>query len=57
MLALSVIFVVPFLSNLSALTHYVNDLALDRRVRAPDLSLLSNVGELSGALSRLQHSW
>ena len=53
----SAIFVIPFLSNISALTHYVNDLALDRRVRSPDLSFLSNVGELSGALNRLQQSW
>lgn len=54
---LSVIFVVPFLSNVSALTYYVNDLAEDKRVRSPDLSFLSNVAELSGALSRLQQSW
>src|SRR5688500_7733179 len=49
---LSAVFVLPFLSNISALTHYVNDLAMDKRVRSPDLSFLSNVGELSGALSR-----
>lgn len=54
---ISAILVVPFLSNISALTHYVNDLALDKRVRSPDLSILSNVGELSGALNRLQRSW
>jgi len=54
---LSAVFVVPFLSNISGLTQYVNDLAQDKRVRAPHLSFLSNVGELSGALSRLQHSW
>lgn len=54
---ISIVFVVPFLSNISALTHYVNDLAEDKRVRAPDLSFLSNVAELSGALSRLQQSW
>lgn len=53
----SAIFVVPFLSNISALTEYVNDLAQDRRVQAPDLSFLSNVGQLSGALGRLQNSW
>jgi two-component system, OmpR family, phosphate regulon sensor histidine kinase PhoR len=56
-MVISAIFVVPFLSNISALTDYVNDLAQDKRVRAPDLSFLSNVGELSGALVRLQHSW
>ena len=54
---LSIIFVVPFLSNISSLTRYVNDLAEDRRVQAPNLSFLSNVGALSGALARLQHSW
>src|SRR6185436_19650541 len=54
---ISGIFVVPFLGNISALTDYVNDLALDKRVRAPDLSFLSNVGQLSGALGRLQNSW
>lgn len=56
-LLLSLVFVLPFLSNITALTSYVNDLSQDKRVRAPDLSFLSNVGELSGALSRLQNSW
>ena len=56
-MAVSAIFVIPFLSNVSALTHYVNDLALDKRVNSPDLSFLSNVGELSGSLNRLQRSW
>ena len=56
-MVISATFVVPFLSNISALTHYVNDLALDKRVQSPDLSILSNVGELSGALNRLQRSW
>lgn len=56
-MVLSTIFVYPFLSNLSALTHYVNNLARDKRVEAPDLSFLSNVGELSEALERLNRSW
>lgn len=56
-MALSVVFVMPFLLNISALTRYVNDLAGDKRVRAPDLSFLSNVAELSGALTQLQMSW
>ena len=56
-MAVSIVFVMPFLSNISSLTHYVNDLAQDKRVRAPDLSFLSNVAELSGALGRLQRSW
>lgn len=56
-MATSAIFVIPFLSNISTLTEYVNDLAQDKRVQAPDLSFLSNVGQLSGALGRLQNSW
>jgi two-component system phosphate regulon sensor histidine kinase PhoR len=54
---ISAFIVVPFLINISSLTRYVNDLAEDKRVRAPDLTFLSNIAELSGALSRLQHSW
>lgn len=53
----SLIFVLPFLSNISALTHYVGDLALDKHPRSPDLSFLSNVGELSQALNALQSTW
>ncbi len=53
----SAVFVIPFLANISALTDYVTDLAEDKRVRAPDLSFLSNIGQLSGALGRLQNSW
>ncbi len=53
----SLVFVMPFLSNINALTHYVNDLAQDKRVQSPDLSFLSNVGELSGSLLKLQRSW
>ncbi|MDE3060013.1 MAG: PAS domain-containing protein, partial [Pseudomonadota bacterium] len=56
-LLLTAALVVPILSNITALTDYVAGLAMDRRVRAPNLSFLSNIGELSGALSRLQNSW
>ena len=56
-IAVSFVLVIPFLSNISALTRYVNDLAMDKRVRSPELSFLSSVGELPGALSRLQRSW
>lgn len=56
-LILSLLVVLPFLFNITAITHYVNDLAQDKRVHAPSLSFLSNVGALSGALSRLQNSW
>lgn len=56
-LGISLLVVVPFLSNITTITRYVNDLAEDKRVHAPTLSFLSNVGELSGALARLQNSW
>ncbi len=47
----------PFLSNVSALTHYVKELAQDKRVQAPDLSFIGSAAELSEALRRLQSSW
>jgi two-component system phosphate regulon sensor histidine kinase PhoR len=47
----------PFLSNVSALTYYVNEIAQDKRVAAPDLSFLGSTAELSEALRRLQASW
>lgn len=47
----------PFLSNVSALTHYVNELAQDKRVTAPDLSFIGSAAELSEALKKLQASW
>ena len=53
----STAFVYPFLSNVSALNHYVQNLSQDKRVRPPDLSFLSMVAELSEALGRLQRIW
>ena len=47
----------PFLSNVSALTYYVNELAQDKRATAPDLSFIGTAAELSEALKRLQASW
>ena len=47
----------PFLSNISTLTHYVNEIAQDKRVAPPDLSFIGSVGELSEALNRLQAGW
>lgn len=51
------VIIYPFLSNVSALTHYVNDIAQDKRVAAPDLSFLGTTAELSEALHRLQSGW
>lgn len=53
----SAIFVYPFLNNMMALTAYVNDLAQDKKVDAPLLSILNTVGHLSEALVRLNRSW
>ena len=47
----------PFLGNVAALTHYVKELAQDKRADAPDLSFIGSASELSGALSSLQKSW
>jgi two-component system phosphate regulon sensor histidine kinase PhoR len=51
------LFLRPFLGNVGTLTHYVNDLAEDKQVEEPNLGFLSAMGELSGALIRLHHSW
>jgi two-component system phosphate regulon sensor histidine kinase PhoR len=56
-LCASVIFVYPFLSNLMALTEYVEDLSQDKRADAPFLNILNTVGQLSDALMRLNRSW
>ena len=47
----------PFLSNVSALTHYVNEIAQDKRVAPPTLSFIGTAAELSEALNRLQAGW
>lgn len=53
----SVVFVYPFLVSVEALTHYVDDLAQDKKVDAPLLSILNTVGPLSDALQRFNRSW
>jgi two-component system phosphate regulon sensor histidine kinase PhoR len=47
----------PFLSNVSSLTHYVNEIAQDKRVAPPELSFLGMASELSKALNQLQAGW
>lgn len=54
---ISIIFVRPYLTNLSALTNYVQQLSEDKKAMPPDLSFLNNVEELSEAVERLQNSW
>jgi len=47
----------PYLTDLTALTRYVEQLALDRKAETPPLSFLGNVEELSEAVKNLHHSW
>ncbi len=55
---ISLIFIYPYIANLSALTAYVRQLAQDdRSAKAPDLSFLNNVEELSAAVEELHQSW
>lgn len=53
----SIFFAKPYLDDLSALTHYVEQLALDRKAEAPPLSFLSNVEELSQTVRQLHARW
>lgn len=54
---MSIIFVRPYIANLSSLTYYVKQLSLDKKASAPDLSFLNNVEELSSAVEQLHTSW
>lgn len=47
----------PYLTNLSALTHYVQHLAANRKSTPPDLTFLNNMEELTTAVQALQQSW
>ena len=47
----------PFLANVSSLTHYVNELAQDKRLTAPELSFIGLAADLSEALKKLQSSY
>jgi two-component system phosphate regulon sensor histidine kinase PhoR len=53
----SILFVHPYIANLSALTYYVEQLADDKKADAPDLTFLNNVEELSKTVERLHKSW
>lgn len=56
-LAMSTVFLHPFLANVSALTDYVVDLTQDKKVGTPDLGFLSAMTELTQALEQLHSSW
>lgn len=47
----------PYMEDLSALTNYVERLALDKRTSPPELSMLGSVEELSSAVQNLHTSW
>ncbi len=54
---ISIVFITPYIRNLSALTNYVEQLAFDKQAEAPDLTFLNNVEELSEAVERLHWIW
>lgn len=54
---LSLMFIYPYLSDLSALSYYVEQLAKDKKAKAPALSFLSNVEQLSFQVEKLNTSW
>lgn len=56
-LASGLVFINPYISNITALTDYVKKLASDQKPAQPDLSFLNNLEELSGAVERLHGSW
>lgn len=53
----SLIIVRPYFGDLSALTAYVENLAFNKKAKAPALSFLSNFTKLSEAVDHLHHSW
>ncbi len=56
-LILSFIYVYPFLCNIMQLTHYVSDLAKDKKASQPKLPHISMMFELSHELQSLQNLW
>lgn len=56
-LVATTIFIYPFLANIAALTHYVTQLAQDKRVNAPKLTYVGAPFDLSQGLENLQRSW
>lgn len=57
MIVLSLLVVIPGLHNLAQLARYVDNLAQDKRVRAPDLKFLKKISTLAQSLGSLQKSW
>lgn len=53
----SAIFVYPFLNNSLSLADYLDDMAQDRKTKAPYLSVFQMVGRLPDALYRFNRSW
>jgi two-component system phosphate regulon sensor histidine kinase PhoR len=53
----SMFFAKPYLDDLSALTVYVDGLAIGKISQAPNLSFLNNVEQLSNSVLNLQKRW
>ena len=47
----------PFVNNLTALTKYAQDLARDKRVKAPAVPFVDVIAPIGGAMHALQRSW
>jgi two-component system phosphate regulon sensor histidine kinase PhoR len=54
---IAIMFIRPYIANLSALTFYVRRLATNEQISPPNLSFLNNVEELSDAVSSLHQVW
>ncbi|MCC7259959.1 MAG: PAS domain-containing protein [Alphaproteobacteria bacterium] len=57
LLMTSGIIIRPYLADIAALTRYVNELARDSKIDAPELSRLGAMEELSTAVRKLHYSW
>lgn len=47
----------PFINNLTALTRYAQELARDKRVKAPSVPFIDVVAPIGPAMQALQRSW
>jgi two-component system phosphate regulon sensor histidine kinase PhoR len=53
----SMFFAKPYLDDLSSLTAYVDDLTIGKNPKAPHLSFINNVEQLSKSVLNLQQRW
>ncbi len=56
-LAMSLLFIHPYVLDLKELIKYVEDLTIDKNPKKPALSFINNLQELSLAIEKLNKSW